>query len=409
MNIVESKLDINKIIIDKAVITLFQPIISINQKSVIGIEALSRGLCHDGSLVPPKILFDLAGYNKKTIDLDRLCREKALKNFKYLYNLFPNILLFMNFDASVIDLGVAGSGYLFSQVRNLNLSPNNIVIEIIESKVNDTKALSKFINVYRNYGFLIALDDIGCGYSNLDRISVTGPDFLKVDHSLISGLESSYYKQEVLKSIVNLAKKIGSLVIAEGIEREEEAVVSLELGVNMLQGFYFSKPTSVNCNINKINKRINLISNMFREHMVDKIYSAKRKFQRCQMITDDIIRRLSMSCVADCDILLEEIIINNSNLECIYLLDERGVQISDTFCKSQGIPGHRSSIFKPAPRGTDHSLKEYYYLLLNTGLERYTTEPYISLASGKLCITISSLFNCLVDGQRYIICIDVNL
>jgi len=115
-----------------------------------------------------------------------------------------------------------GSGHLLKQVRQFNLNPNNVAIEIIESRVNDTGALNEFISRHREYGFLFALDDIGSGYSNLDRITITEPDLLKIDRSLISQIDINYHKQEVLKSLVNLARRIGALVVAEGVEREED-------------------------------------------------------------------------------------------------------------------------------------------------------------------------------------------
>ncbi|KJS11409.1 MAG: hypothetical protein VR67_14025 [Peptococcaceae bacterium BRH_c8a] len=401
---------ISKIINDKGIITHFQPIVSVKKKSVIGLEALSRGICPDsGGILPPNTLFSLAEENNLTLDLDRLCRQKAMENFNSLDLKNRDIILFMNFDTSIIDLGIVGSGHLLNQVRQLNLNPNNVVIEIIESRVNDTRALNEFINRHREYGFLFALDDIGSGYSNLDRITITKPDLLKIDRSLISGIDINYHKQEVLKSLVNLAKRIGTLVVAEGVEREDEAITSLELGVDMLQGFYFSRPMAMLGNdLQVFKERINLISDKFKNYMVNKINDAKYRHMRYQTIANHIIHNLSAVNSGAYNALLKDLISQHPNLECIYLLDEQGIQISDTFCNYRNILSHRGSIFRPAPKGADHSLKDYYYLLTNTGMQRFTTAPYISLASGNLCITISTLFKVPENDRRYILCIDLN-
>ena len=65
-------------------------------------------------------------------------------------------------------------------------------------------------------------------------------------------------------------------------------------------------------------------------------------------------------------------------------------------------------MFRPAPRGTDHSLKEYYYVLVDVELQKYTTDPYVSLASGTLCRTISTRFLDARDGRTYLLCVDVH-
>ncbi len=401
---------ISDIINNRGIITHFQPIVSIKKKSVIGLEALSRGVCPDsGSILPPDMLISQAEEKKLTLDLDRLCRQKALENFARMDCGDRDVVLFMNFDASIIDLGIVGSGHLIKQVRQLNLNPNNVAIEIIESRVNDTGALNEFISRHREYGFLFALDDIGSGYSNLDRITITEPDMLKIDHSLISEIDINFRKQEVLKSLVNLAKRIGALVVAEGVEREEEAVKSLELGVDMLQGFYFLKPAVMaGSDWHVLHKRVNSVSNKFKNYMVKKINAAKHRHTRYQNIVNQIIDSLATVTPEAYNDLLKDLINRHPNLECIYLLDEQGIQISDTFCNYRNVLSHRGSLYKPAPRGADHSLKDYYYLLTNTGTQRFNTDPYISLASGNLCITISALFKARKNDHHYILCIDIN-
>ena len=63
--------------------------------------------------------------------------------------------------------------------------------------------------------------------------------------------------------------------------------------------------------------------------------------------------------------------------------------------------------FRPAPKGTDHSLKEYYYVLIDVELQKYTTDPYVSLASGNLCRTISTCFRDAANNRLYVLCVDV--
>lgn len=88
-------------------------------------------------------------------------------------------MLFLNLETSLIDHGVVGSGVLINQVNVAQLSTDFIVMEIIETKLENIDALAEFIKMYREYGFSFALDDVGAGCSNLDRIPVTQPDILK--------------------------------------------------------------------------------------------------------------------------------------------------------------------------------------------------------------------------------------
>lgn len=97
--------------------------------------------------------------------------------------------------------------------------------------------LKMFLCTYKEYGFLIALDDVGTGHSNLDRISLVKPDILKIDRSIIDNIDQRYHNQEVFKSLVNLSKRIGTMVVTEGVERKEEAILAFELGADMLQGY----------------------------------------------------------------------------------------------------------------------------------------------------------------------------
>ena len=94
----------------------------------------------------------------------------------------------------------------------------------------------------RQRGFLVVLDDVGAGHSNLDRIPLIRPDIIKIDRSLITGVDADFYKQETFKSLVSLSRRIGALVVAEGIETEREAVAALELGADLLQGYFLGRP-----------------------------------------------------------------------------------------------------------------------------------------------------------------------
>lgn len=407
LNETDFDIDIEDIIRNERIITLFQPIVSIKKKSLIGLEALSRGF-YKGRPVAPDILFKIALKNGMVLELDRLCRRKALESFARS-SFKDRCMLFMNMDASIIDTGAVGSGKLISMVRKYKLNPSDIVIEINEAWVMDTKALRQFIDSHREYGFIIALDDVGAGYSNLSRLSLVKPDIIKADRVLLKNIHEEFYKQEVLKSLINLSKKIGSLVVAEGIENAEEGIMSLDLGVDMLQGFLFSKPMEMEYFENHcMDLGCSDLAERFKAYEVGKLVEEKERKLQYELIFKKIIRELENTDPKAFDNELERIIQLNPLIECIYILDISGIQASSTICSFSKFTGMIRPIFNPAPKGTDHSIKRYYYVTKETEKGLYITEPYISLASGNLCLTLSSVFHG-GDGQKYIICFDINI
>jgi len=94
----------------------------------------------------------------------------------------------------------------------------------------------------KSYGFSVALDDVGTGHSNLERIARIKPDIIKIDRCLIHDLDQERYRYIVVRSLRNLAQSIGALVLAEGLETEGEALAALDLDINLHQGYYYAKP-----------------------------------------------------------------------------------------------------------------------------------------------------------------------
>ncbi|OPJ62446.1 EAL domain-containing protein [Clostridium oryzae] len=386
----------------------YQPIVSILKKSVIGVEGLSRGINKDNNIIPPLELFKTAKKTQDKIALDRLCREKAAEGFMPLFQKNKDLLLFLNIDGSSITEEVVGSGFILNLISKYNLKPENTVLEIVESKVTDVASLTRFIQNYRNYGFLISLDDVGAGHSNLDRIAIAKPDIVKIDMSILRNIHIDYYKQEVFKSLVSLSKTLGALVVAEGIELEEEAIKAVELGADMLQGYYFAEPQTIEPSMLKnFNVPVRKLANHYSKYLAEKISLHKVRYKEYTDFIKNALDEISKYEEKRFDFQLLEIINNNTIFECMYILNPMGIQVSDTVTPFTNFSKHKGLMFQPAKKGEDHSLKKYYYFLRNMKLSKYITEPYISMASGNLCITMSCVFK-NVEGKKYILCVDMN-
>jgi EAL domain-containing protein (putative c-di-GMP-specific phosphodiesterase class I) len=408
-------IDITKVISREAIRTFFQPIISIRQKAVVGLESLSQGIAVSeasasvadgvGGMIPPERLFTMAEASGLTVELDRLCREKALEAFQSIAQK-PELFLALNFKTSIIDQGVVGSGHLLQQVLRHHLNPENIVIEIVESEVKDLEALAEFVQSYKNHGFLIALDDFGAGYSNLDRVAVIKPDIIKIDRSLLHHFDREYYKQEMVKSLIRLSHKLGALAIAEGVETAAEAILAVELGADMLQGYYFSKPVpGAAINPDDYQGLIDDTALLYKTIMMEWAYQLKVRNDQFYTLVHDFITVLSNHPPEHFNERLAEMIGSHFSLECVYILNGTGIQVSNTIFNFVSIPKQKRRIFTPSLKGADQSLKEYY-LPIQGGRNQYITEPYISSASGNACVTVSAVFTG-VNGLKYILCLDV--
>ncbi len=403
----KSELDIEELLKNEDIEIFFQPILSVKKRSIVGVEGLCRYKQNISSRqVSPVELFELAKNKNLSLELDRLCRKKALEGFAKLYAGNNDMVLFLNFDISIINRGVVGSGHLLKSVEQTGISPKNIIIEITEHSIQNFFAVEQFISTYKKYGFLFALDDFGIGHSNMERIAVIKPNILKIDRSLITNIDKEYYKQEIVKSMINLIKKTGGLSLAEGLEKEDEIIKSLELGTDIMQGFYFSKAEPVGTlNFGYIENKIRLIADRYKSFIIGKNSAVGNKRKSYESIIEPIIDEIRKCTPDNFDKILLKLVEINPVIECLYILDKTGVQASSTIMNPLRIFQNRNSLFHPAQKGDDHSIKDYYLQNKNNNFS-YITEPYTSLASGNLCVTVAQRIDDY-SGDSYMLCVDI--
>jgi len=387
------------------VATAFQPLVSMKRKALLGVEALARCIA-PGEDIPPLEMFRMAEAQGRLLELDRLCRKKALEAFAPIHAQNRGLIVSLNVDGHAIDNEVARSGNLMGLVKSLGISPNNVLIEIVESRAKDTKALEEFVSTYRKNGFLIALDDLGAGHSNLDRIALLKPDVLKLDRSLVAGVDAHMTKLEVVKSFVQMASRLGALALAEGVERQEDILRLLEVGLDVFQGFYFGRPAMRMPKAETVAERIDYLAAKFRDSATERFAAQKELFARHDALVLSLCQRLAGVGTTGMDRLLTGFIDEFENIECLYVLSASGIQLTETVCNPVKLRKRKRFIYEPARLGADHSLKEYF-LPLRAGLSKFTTQPYISLASGNRCITISALCQDK-SGRACILCADID-
>jgi EAL domain-containing protein (putative c-di-GMP-specific phosphodiesterase class I) len=390
-------------------LTYFQPICSVKTRSVFGVEALARGRDTGGTLISPGCLFAEASRQGAAGRCEMVCRQNALATFSQSVAGPEPLLLFMNLNLLASD-GEDDAAALLQTAERYNVSPQSVVVEVLESRFDDTQKLAAILDRFRQRGFLLALDDVGAGHSNLDRIPLIRPDVLKVDRELVRHLDADYYKQGVFRALAYLSRTIGALVVAEGAETEGETLMALELGADLLQGYYVSRPQPPEREyLRRAEETVQSLSRRFQQHMVGKAARQRHKHRQYNLLIETLLCDLTCSPAVDFGVVLQQAVRRSTAIECAYILDETGIQVGATIARPDDGNTRSRSMFRPALPGADHALKEYYYMLLDAELHRYTTDPYVSLATGNLCQTISTCFRDGFSNRMYVLCIDVRM
>jgi EAL domain-containing protein (putative c-di-GMP-specific phosphodiesterase class I)/GGDEF domain-containing protein len=226
----------------------FQPIVNIHTGRCIGFEALLRNIDRLG-YKSISSLFDHA-WNKGLLNrLDMILRRLAIAQFSQT-QACRGSKLFFNIDHRCFD----GRDYRPNETSKLleqySLAPENFVMEL--SETNDslvTRHLEESLQLCTEYGFKLAIDDFGRGFSEVQILYGYQPDFIKIDRFFISGLADDSKKQLFVSSIVNLAHVLGVVVLAEGVETEREFLVCKSIGCDLVQGYFIARPTTEHENL----------------------------------------------------------------------------------------------------------------------------------------------------------------
>lgn len=231
--------EFNKILANGSITSLFQPIIDLKTGEVFGYESLSRGPEHT-YFFSPLTLLKFAEDQNKLWELEQLFRIKALQKAQKMP---PNVLLFLNVDPNVIKSANFRKGFTKDFSMENGIVPDSIVFEITErTAIQDYKGFKQVLEYYTEQGYMIAIDDVGAGYSGLKTILETHPHFLKIDMDLIRNIHQDSFKQEMIKALVDISKTTHIKLIAEGIESKEELRTLVALGVHGGQGYYLHRP-----------------------------------------------------------------------------------------------------------------------------------------------------------------------
>ncbi|THB63133.1 MAG: EAL domain-containing protein [Desulfovibrio sp.] len=220
-------------------ISVYQPIVDLAKGKVFAWEALTRGP-KNSVFHSPAALFDYAEDVGEIFALEKACREKAIHSFGPVE---PGQKLFLNIHPRTLIDPAFSPGETMKLLNAHGLKPDNVVFEITERHaIRDFTTFHRTLDHYRNQGYMIAVDDVGTGYSGLWSIAELRPDFIKIDMSFIRGIDANPVKRALLETFITFSEKIGCKIIAEGIETATELSSLISMNTHYGQGFYLAKP-----------------------------------------------------------------------------------------------------------------------------------------------------------------------
>lgn len=230
---------LQQLVSNESVSILFQPIVDLETGACIGYEALGRGTHHRLHQSPMK-LFELAEKCRLEHDLCRLFRKHAMKIGSELP---PRLRLFLNIHPAEF----AHPDFLDSleELARWNHGRRQLVVEISEQSITNVSQLHLIRRRLIELGIEFAYDDFGAGQARLLEVAECPPHFLKLDRSLVQGMETSESSRGLVKVFISALAPTGTQIIAEGIETSETAELCRESGCHLGQGFYFGQPVSL--------------------------------------------------------------------------------------------------------------------------------------------------------------------
>ena len=219
----------------------FQPIFSARSGRVVAYEALMRSDLP--TLRSPATIMKLAREQGALYEIERITFTKALETFDSLCragSVSGDAMLFVNSIANTCLSHVDGK-YIDSRWHELC---RRMVVEITEEEAIDYEALERKRNA-PGFSGMFALDDYGSGYSNENTLLQLAPRFVKVDITIIRGIDTSPDKQQILRNVVAYAHPRSMKIVAEGVETAAELRTVIELGTDLLQGYFLARPAIV--------------------------------------------------------------------------------------------------------------------------------------------------------------------
>lgn len=400
--------DIQKLIEQKNIETAMQLVISPNQDYAAGIEALSRGIDPDtGERISPTEMITCADKIGLLPELEKLMLYKALETYKPLLDANPDLLLFMNMGTRFIEI-CQNSTYIDEAIKEFNIPVSNIFFDITAFEASRLDVTKNFADTYRGKGFYMCIDDIGEDYSNIDKLLYLSPDIVKIDFRALRQLENKTYAENMIKTLKFITETLGIIMVAKGIEDEQDVSFALENGAQFMQGYYISKPVDLTT------ESLISIKDRYRNLMAAHVIEEESRTELTRQMTSKAymimngIKEMLYACKGTCgDLKIEDIFSAFPMVENFWILDEKGFQNGNNHVNQKNFMPKKTSMFQIYSPGTDFSTKDLFSQLYNTILNVWVTRPFNSILTNNMCIGSSIRLDFTPDMA--VLCANINL
>lgn len=213
----------------------FQPIVDTQERRIFAHEALVRGPAGESA---HSVLSQVIAENQYSFD--QACREKAIR---IAASLQIHSHLSINFLPNAIYRPEVCIRSTLDAARRYGFPIERIIFETVEGeKIDDGKWLAEILTEYKRIGFKTAIDDFGAGFAGLNLLADFQPDIVKLDMALVQGVDRSPSRRAIIAGVVAMCSQLSIDVIAEGIETADEARCLSDLGIKLMQGYWFARP-----------------------------------------------------------------------------------------------------------------------------------------------------------------------
>ena len=223
----------------------YQPILSLNDSTLKGFEALIRWQHPTRGVISPAEFIPLAEEAGFIVEIGRFVLEESCRTMSQWRQTLPEAReLMLSVNLSVRQFNDPG---LVESIRNIlhntGMPPDKLKLEVTETAIMDNaKSAVEKLNQLKELGIQISIDDFGTGYSSMSYLQKFPLDHLKIDLSFVKRMDTAPENRAIVKAIINLAHGLGLQVVAEGVEKTQHQDILASLDCEFGQGFLFSRP-----------------------------------------------------------------------------------------------------------------------------------------------------------------------
>lgn len=387
----------------------FQPIVDLDTLNVYGYEQLGR-VHSNGEYSSLGPLFQSVAAGGEQILAEALSADLELQMQGMLrFRDEGEGMLFININPRLLEFQLARKAFqvesfpLVRIARACGVEPSRIVLEITEEEfAADRVALGPIVQALKEYGFLLAVDDLGAKMSGLSRLALLEPDIIKVDLEFMRRSRSHGGFRKLLTAIAFIADRLGATLLFEGIEQEEELMGALQMGGRLVQGYFFSKPEIDFGGVGVYQEQLRPVLDRYTQYRIAELVNAEQMLDQSLQGLVDFIDGLQIGGNDEVNDQLQRVLGHAPPLaRQMTIFDSSGNQISSSFVRVDGgwnkDNGPRRNI----------SWRAFFQKTLasyrSRGRRYNVSEPYQESRSGDLCAMIA-----LVISDDHVLLVEVD-